>query len=78
MQYWTVIQKPEITGKHSKKRKQQQSTETKRIVKIDIKPGSGRVFTLSLAGEGGSHPCHPSVMPLIRYISNMNSHNFFW
>jgi len=27
-----AIQKPEITGKHSEKRKKQQSTEIKRIV----------------------------------------------
>ena len=29
MRYWTAVLKPEITGKHSEKRKkQQQSTET--------------------------------------------------
>jgi len=38
----------------------------------------GPVFTFSLVGGCVSAPCHPSVMPLIRCISNMNSHNFFW
>jgi len=41
------------------------------------KLGRGPAFTFSLAGEGGSHTCHPSVMPLIRCISNMNRHNFW-
>jgi len=52
VQYWTAIQKPEITGKHSKKRKKTRSTKTKRIVNTDIqfKLGRGRVFTFSLAG----------------------------
>jgi len=31
-----AIQKPEITGKHSEKRKKQQSTETKQIVNAKI------------------------------------------
>jgi len=39
---------------------------------------------LPLACQGGRFApvrgdgCHPFVMPLIRCISNMNSHNFFW
>ena len=32
----TAIHKPEIAGKHSEKRKKQQSTETKRIVNTKI------------------------------------------
>jgi len=36
------------------------------------KLGRGPVFTFSLAGGGSS------VIPLIRCISNMNSHKFFW
>jgi len=31
-----ALQKPEITGKHSEKRKKQQSTETKRIVNTKV------------------------------------------
>jgi len=46
------MQKPEITGKHSEKRKKQQSTEIKRIVNTKIQPSyRGPAFTFSLAGE---------------------------
>jgi len=45
-----------------------QSTETKRIVNTTIKLARGPAFAFSLAGGGGSHPCHSSVMPLIRCI----------
>jgi len=67
---------PENTPKNAKK---QQSTETKSIVNRlpKYKLGQGPFFAFSLAGEDGSHPCHPSVMPLIQCISNMNSHKFF-
>jgi len=34
----------------------------------------GPVFASSLVGGSGSHPCHLSVMPLVKCISNMNSH----
>jgi len=41
------------------------------------KLGRGPVFTVNFVRGVGSHPFHPSVMPLIRCISNMNSHKFF-
>jgi len=61
-----------------KTQKRQQSTVTKRIANTDIHARQGPgFFIFSLAGEGGSHPCHPSVMPLIRCISNMSRHNIW-
>jgi len=50
----------------------------KRIVNTKIQARWGPGFYIYLDRGGDSHPCHPSVMPLIRCISNMNSHNFFW
>jgi len=55
-----AIQKPEITGKHSEKRKKTTSTETKGIVGLNTKKyklGRGPVFTLAWQGRS-SHPCH--------------------
>jgi len=37
----------------------------------------GQIFVFSLARGVDSYPCRLSVMPLIRCVSNMNSHKFF-
>ena len=63
---------PDIAPKNAKK---QQSTETKRSKYQNASQVGARYLHLAWQ-RGGSHPCHPSVMPLIRCISNMNSYKF--
>jgi len=73
-----AIQKPEITGKHSEKRKKTTIYWNQKNSKYQNTSYVGARFLHLACRGGGSHPCHLSVMSLIRCISNMNSHKFFW
>jgi len=75
--YCTAIQKPEITGKHSGKRKKTTIYWNQKNIKYQNTSYVGARF-LHLAWQRDGGCGRSSVMPLIRCISNMNSHKFFW